>query len=81
MKTMASAGGNTGRASDAMILFFVLNSACPEILPTTMIALRAQYGAANPADIILPVMVSTGISAAVGVMLCRLCARVREVEG
>ena len=75
MKTMAAAGGSTGRASDAMILFFVLNSACLEILPTTMIALRAQYGAANPADVILPVLLSTGVSAAAGLLLCRLCAR------
>ena len=72
MKTMAAANGNAGRASDAMILFFVLNSACIEILPTTMIALRAQSGAANPADIVLPVLISTAISAAVGVALCRL---------
>ena len=74
MKTMAAAGGDTGRASDAMILFFVLNSACIEILPSSMIALRAQHGAANPADIVLPVLLSTGISAVTGVLLCRLCA-------
>ncbi|MBR5289312.1 MAG: hypothetical protein IKU34_12110 [Clostridia bacterium] len=75
MKTMAAAGGNTGVASDAMILFFVLNSACPEILPTTMIALRAQHGAVNPADIVLPVLLSTGISAMAGIALCRLLVR------
>ena len=81
MKTMAAAGGNTGRASDAMILFFVLNSACLEILPTTMIALRAQYGAANPADVILPVLLSTAVSAVIGVALCRLCAGRGEGRG
>ena len=81
MKTMAAAGGSTGMASDAMILFFVLNSACLEILPTTMIALRAQYGAANPADVILPVLLSTAVSAAIGVALCRLCARRGEERG
>lgn len=78
MKTMAEAGGNTGRASDAMILFFVLNSACIEIMPSSMIALRAQHGAANPADIMLPVILSTGISAVTGVLLCRLLAVRRE---
>jgi len=74
MKTMAKAGKTQGRASDAMILFFVLNSACIELLPTSMIALRAQHGAANPADIILPTILSTAVSAAAGVMICRLCA-------
>lgn len=74
MKTMAAAGGGAQAASDAMILFFVLNSACIEILPTTMIALRAQHGAANPVDIALPTLLSTGVSATVGVALCRLLA-------
>ena len=80
MKTMAAAGGNTGRASDAMILFFVLNSACIELLPTTMIALRAQQGAKNPVDIVLPVILSTGVSALTGVLLCRLLAGQGEVR-
>ena len=74
MKTMAAANGDTGRASDAMILFFVLNSACLEILPSTMIALRAQHGAKNPADIVLPVLISTAVSAAAGVLVCRFFA-------
>lgn len=80
MRTMAAAGGGTQVASDAMILFFVLNSACLEILPTTMIALRAQHGAANPTDIVLPTLLSTGVSALAGVALCRLFARCGEVQ-
>jgi len=75
MKTMAAAGGDNGCASDAMILFFVLNSACIELLPTTMIALRAQHGAANPADVVLPTFLSTVVSALVGAALCRCFAR------
>jgi len=74
MKTMATAGGETGTASDAMIFFFVLNSSCIELLPTTMIALRARHGAANPADVILPTLISTTVSAAVGVFICCLRA-------
>ena len=74
MRKMAAANGNGERASDAMILFFVLNSACLEILPTGMIALRAQCGAANPADVVLPVLLSTAAATAVGVLCCRLLA-------
>ena len=74
MKTMAAAGGGMGTASDAMIFFFVLNSSCIELLPTTMIALRASYGAANPADVILPTLFSTTVSALVGMFICCLCA-------
>lgn len=80
MRTMAAAGDATQTASDAMILFFVLNSACIEILPTTMIALRAQHGAANPTDVVLPTLLSTGVSAAVGVALCHLLAGRGEAQ-
>ena len=74
MRRLAAEGSQDGQASEAMILFFVLNSACIDLLPTTMIALRAQYGAANPADIILPTVVSTTVSAVTGVVLCRVFA-------
>ena len=74
MRTMAAAREEPQTASDAMILFFVLNSACLEILPSTMIAVRAQHGAKNPADIVLPVLLSTAVSAAAGVLVCRFFA-------
>ena len=72
MRTMARAGEAPETASDAMIAFFVLNSACLEVLPSSMIALRAQYGAANPADIVLPVLCCTAVSTAAGLLCCRL---------
>ena len=72
MKTMA--GNGEGRASDAMILFLVINTSSVQLLPTTMIALRAQAGAAHPADIVLPTLLATSVSTASGVALCLLLA-------
>lgn len=74
MRTMAQAGRRDGRASDAMILFLVINTTSVQLLPTTMIALRAQAGARDPADIVLPTLLATAVSTLCGVILCRLCA-------
>ena len=73
MKTMARANPD-GRASNAMILFLVVNTSSVQLLPTTMIALRAQAGAANPADIVLPTLLATAASTVCGVGICRLLA-------
>lgn len=74
MRTLAQAGERDGRATDAMILFLVINTSSVQLLPASMIALRAQAGAANPADIVLPTLLATAVSTLTGVVLCRLCA-------
>ena len=74
MRTMAAAGGHTGRASEAMLLFLVINTTSVQLLPTTMIALRAQAGAKNPADIVLPTLLATTAATVSGIALCKLCA-------
>lgn len=73
MKKMARANPD-GRASDAMILFLVVNTSSVQLLPTTMIAMRAQAGAANPADIVLPTLLATAASTVCGIAACRLFA-------
>ena len=74
MRKMARANGNDGRASDAMILFLVINTSSVQMLPTTMIALRAQAGAARPTDIVLPVLAATAVSTVCGMAVCRMFA-------
>jgi len=71
MRTMAAAQREPGRASEAMLLFLVLNTTSVQLLPTTMIALRAQAGAANPADIVWPTLLATGAATGFAVLLCR----------
>ena len=73
MRTMAEAG-TKGEPSRAMLLFLVMNMCSVQVLPTTMIALRAQAGSVSPADIFLPTLGATGVSMAVGVVLCQFFA-------
>ena len=74
MRTMAAAQAKPGHASEAMLLFLVLNTTSVQLLPTTMIALRAQAGAADPADIALPTLLATAAATGTGLLLGRLCA-------
>lgn len=74
MRTLAAADGHSGRASDAMLLFLALNMCSVQLLPTTMIAIRAQAGAENPADIVLPTLLATGVQTLTGIVLCKFFA-------
>ena len=74
MRKMAAAGRRDGRASDAMLLFLTLNMCSVQLLPTTMIAIRAQAGAKNPADIVLPTLLATGVQTLTGIALCKIFA-------
>ena len=51
--------------------FIVLNTSSLCLIPTTVITLRQSYGAASPADIILPVILVQLLSCAVGLILVR----------
>ena len=74
MRKMAAAGRRDGRASEAMLLFLTLNMCSVQLLPTTMIAIRAQAGSKNPADIVLPTLLATGAQTLTGIALCKIFA-------
>lgn len=60
------------RASNDMVLFLVLNSACIQLLPSTVISIRSAAGSINPGIIILPAIISTTVAAIVGVICCKI---------
>lgn len=56
----------------ATALFFVLNATSVQLIPSSIIALRSSYCAANPSDIILPTLLSTLLSTVIGVILVKV---------
>ena len=72
MRAMASARGESRGMSGAMQLFLVMNMTGVQLLPGTMIGLRAQAGAANPADIVLPSLMAAASALCCGVLVCSL---------
>jgi spore maturation protein SpmA len=56
-------------ATDAQILFLVLNTASVTLIPVTVFLYRAQFGAANPASIFLPILISSAAGTLGGLLL------------
>lgn len=52
-----------GTASDEMCMFVVLNTASIQLIPSTLIAIRSSLGSQNPSEIILPVWITSVITA------------------
>jgi spore maturation protein SpmA len=59
MKELQEANTNKETASNAQIMFLVLNAAGFTIIPVSVIVYRMQLGAVNPADIFIPILIST----------------------
>lgn len=59
-------------ASNDMAMFLVLNAACIQLVPATVISIRAVAGAKNPGDIILPAALATGTAAVMGIIYCKI---------
>lgn len=55
------------RASNPMIMFLVMNASGLTLIPVTVMVYRAQMGAANPADVFIPIMITTFIATLAGV--------------
>ena len=67
---------NSVTASMAMIMLVVINASSIQLIPTTIIGLRQQYGSTTSSDIILPTLIATIISTVLGVLLVKLCNKI-----
>lgn len=61
--------------SNAMLMFLVLNTASIQLIPTSVIALRSNYGSQNPTSIVLPTILSSVISVIVGILCVKLVSK------
>jgi spore maturation protein SpmA len=68
MKEMQDVNPNKETASNAQIMFLVLNAAGLTIIPVSIIVYRTQLGAANPADIFIPILISTFAASITGMI-------------
>lgn len=68
MKEMQETNTTPEMASDAQIMFLVLNASGLTIIPISIMVYRAQLGAVNPSDIFIPVLLATFFSTMAGLM-------------
>lgn len=60
-------------ASHEMCLFLIINTASVQLLPLSIIALRAAAGSASPSDIVVPAFLATLATAIFSILLAKLC--------
>ena len=77
MQEMQTLNRQKDTATDAMIMFLVLNSSGLCLIPVSIMMYRAQGGAANPTDIFIPILLATAIATLVGLIALCLKQRIR----
>ncbi len=68
-------------ASDAMVLFMVMNASSVTLVPISIMTFRQQLGAANPADVFVPILIATYISDLFGLLLVASIQRINLFNG
>lgn len=66
MNSLQELNPNKDTASNAQIMFLVLNTSGLTLIPVSILAQRAILGAANPTDVFIPILIATVISSLAG---------------
>ena len=71
MEQMKVLNGDKTEASRSMVTFLAINTASITLIPTTVIAIRMNYNAASPTDIVGPNLVATCCSGVAAILIDR----------
>lgn len=76
MQQMQELNTKKDTATNPMIMFLVLNTSGLTIIPTTILAFRASYGAATPTDVFIPILLATTIATLAGIIITAAWQRI-----
>ena len=77
MHDLQSLNEQKDTASNAQILFLVLNTSSVTLFPIAVFVYRAQQGAAQPTDVFMPILLATAASTFVGLLAVSLVQRIK----
>ena len=77
MRELQSLNPTPETATNAQILFLVLNASSLTLLPVTLFMFRAQQGAADPTLVFLPILLATSASTLVGLLSVAVVQRLK----
>ena len=80
MRELQSLNPEPDRATDAQILFLVLNTSAVTVIPATIFVYRAQLGAADPTDVFVPLLIATFCSTMAGLLATAFTQRLRLAD-
>ncbi len=67
-------------ATNPMIMFLVLNTSGLTVIPTTILAFRASYGAAQPTDVFIPILLATTVATLAGILVTAAWQRINLLQ-
>ena len=76
MKELQEINPNKETASNAQIMFLVLNASSLTLLPISIIAYRKEAGALDPSDIFIPILLATFFSTLTGLIVTALYQKI-----
>jgi len=77
MRELQTLNPDPETASDAQILFLVINTSAVTVVPVTIFTYRAQLGAADPTDVFLPILIATFCSTLAGLLAVAAVQKLR----
>jgi len=80
MSEMQEVNPKKDTASNAQIMFMVINAAGITIIPVSIIVYRTQLGAANPADIFIPILISTFFASMTGILSVAIIQKINILD-
>ncbi len=76
MKELQELNPNKDTASNAQIMFIVLNASSLTLLPISIMAYRQEAGALQPSDIFLPILIATFFSSLAALILVSIYQKI-----
>ncbi len=80
MRELQELNPDKDTASNAQVLFLVLNASSVTLLPVTIFTYRAQMGAADPTDVFIPILMATYCSTLAGLAFVSMKQRIRLLD-
>lgn len=80
MKEMQASNPDKEVASNAQIMFLVLNASGLCLIPISIMVYRAQLGAADPADIFIPILIATFFANMTGLISVSIVQKINLLD-
>lgn len=80
MQDLQSLNPTPNVATNAQLLFLVLNTSSVTLFPVSIFVYRAQLGAADPTDVFIPILLATSASTFAGLLVVCLVQRIRLLD-
>lgn len=78
MEKLNEKNGNKNELTNSMTMLVVLNTTSIQLIPTTVLSIRASLNSENPAKIIIPIWISTFVGTTIAIILTKIMLKKKQ---